>query len=127
MRRATHPVQSSPIVANGLPARTVRGRMPTPRTRQAVEVTRLGAGDPMLFAIRLPGPAPSRDYRMTMSRDDYQRYTGGRVAPEACVQAAFSFLLDCELAHDILPCFDIKVMNLYRRDFERCFRARMGA
>ena len=47
--------------------------------------------------------------------------TGGRITPVACIDAAFRFLLEREAKTDILPSFDLNVIQLYHANFEKEF------
>jgi hypothetical protein len=58
-------------------------------------------------------------HHVTLARAAYARQTGGKCSPEACVEAAFRFLLDRERRQSILPRFDIDAISQYFPEFER--------
>ena len=52
-------------------------------------------------------------YQVTLSFQDYDHWSHGRVPPEQVVRAAFRFLLDREPASAILSKFDCSVIRRY--------------
>ena len=56
-------------------------------------------------------------HRVTMTAQQQERFCPGR-SPEACLEAAFRFLLDREPAQAILGQFDITVIGKYFPEFE---------
>lgn len=86
-----------------------------------IEVRSVGeAGSLELEAIVHEGHGETR-HHVTMSRDTYQRLTGGKSTPEQCVEAAFTFLLEREPKESILRRFDLTVISRYFPEFEREF------
>jgi hypothetical protein len=86
-----------------------------------IEVRSVGEGGSFEFeAIVHEGEGESR-HQVTMSRDTYQRLTGGKSTPEQCVAAAFAFLLEREPKEAILRRFNLTVIARYFPDFEREF------
>ena len=86
-----------------------------------IEVRSVGeAGSLELEAIVHEGHGETR-HHVTMSRDTYQRLTGGKSTPEQCVEAAFTFLLEHEPKELILRRFDLTVISRYFPEFEREF------
>jgi len=79
-----------------------------------------GEGSFKLEVIVHEGEGETR-HHVTMSRDTYQRLTGGKSTPEQCVQAAFAFLLEREPKEAILRRFNLTVIARYFPDFEREF------
>ncbi len=77
--------------------------------------------DPMVFNVVVSDSAGSTRHRVTLGNGTYQKLTGGKVTPDECVKAAFKFLLERESKSDILPSFDINVINLSFSSFEREF------
>ncbi len=75
----------------------------------------------MVFNVVVSDSAGSTKHRVTLTDATYQRLTGGRITPDACVEAAFRFLLERESKSDILPSFDINVINMSFPSFEREF------
>ena len=87
-----------------------------------IEIEEKGRGaDQTIFNVVLSDSAGQTHHRVTLSDDTYQRLTGGRITPTACVDAAFRFLLEREAKSDILASFDINVIQLYFANFERDF------
>ncbi len=78
-------------------------------------------GDHAVFHVVVSDSAGKTEHRVTLSDETYQRLTGGRVAPDACVHAAFRFLLERETKSDILPSFDLNVIQLYYSNFDKEF------
>ena len=84
-----------------------------------IELRRTGAGDPLEFeAIVREGGGETR-HRVTLTRETCRRLTAGEHTPEACVEAAFRFLLEREPKEAILGRFDLTEIARYFPDFER--------
>ena len=75
----------------------------------------------MVFNVTVSDSAGSTQHRVTLTDATYQRLTGGKVDPVACVESAFKFLLERESKSDILPSFDINVINMSFPSFEKEF------
>jgi hypothetical protein len=84
-----------------------------------IEVRRREAVDPLEFEVAVREEAGETRHRVTLSQRDYRRLTAGRCTPEACVEAAFRFLLDREPKESILPRFDLMLIARYFPEFER--------
>ncbi len=84
-----------------------------------IEVTRLKSGDPLIFQVVVREGGGESRHEVTLSRPDYERLAGGRHSPEACIHAAFRFLLDREPKEAILRRFDVSVIARYFPEFER--------
>jgi hypothetical protein len=78
-------------------------------------------GDHAVFNVVVSDSAGRTQHRVTLSDETYQRLTGGRITPVACIDAAFRFLLEREAKTDILPSFDLNVIHLYHANFEKEF------
>jgi len=78
-------------------------------------------GEPHRFEVVIQAPGGETNYQVTMSRDVFERLSGGQATPEACVRAAFLFLLDREPKEAILRSFDIAVIERYFPEFFRDF------
>ena len=88
--------------------------------RPTVEVEQKPAEDGcFVFSVSIADSAGRTHHRVTLHDDAYQRLTGGRITPLACVEAAFRFLLERETKSDILPSFDLNVLQLYFASFEK--------
>jgi hypothetical protein len=77
--------------------------------------------DLMVFNVAVSDSAGRTQHRVTLNDDTYRRLSGGKITPVACVEAAFRFLLEREAKSDILPSFDINVIQLYFSNFEKEF------
>lgn len=75
------------------------------------------------FLVRIEDAEGESQHDVTLTREVYDRLTGGKYAPETCVEAALRFLLDREPKESILPRFDIGVISRYFPEFEREFPA----
>ena len=84
-----------------------------------IEVRRVAGDDPLAFEVVVrEGKGESR-HQVTMSRAMCERLTAGTYTPEACLEAAFRFLLDREPKESILGRFDVTVISRYFPEFER--------
>ncbi|MFA9462034.1 hypothetical protein [Thiohalorhabdus methylotrophus] len=83
-----------------------------------IEVSRLGDGDPMELEVTVQEGGGQSRHRVTFSSEQQRRICGGK-EPEACVEAAFRFLLDREPKEAILSNFDVSVISKYFPDFEQ--------
>jgi hypothetical protein len=78
-------------------------------------------GEPRHFEVVIQDRDGETNYQVTMSRAVFERLSGGQATPEACVQAAFLFLLDREPKEAILRNFDVAVIERYFPEFFRAF------
>ena len=83
-----------------------------------IEVDRTADGDPLEFEVTVTERRGSTRHRVTMSRSTYEKLGGGQATPEACIEAAFAFLLDREPKESILQSFDVTVIGRYFPEFE---------
>ena len=84
-----------------------------------IEVVRSGDGDPMLFDVTVKDGKSESRHRVTMAAQTFERLSAAKHAPEACIEAAFRFLLDREPKESILQSFDVTVISRYFPEFER--------
>ena len=77
--------------------------------------------DTAVFSVTISDSAGATTHRITLRDETYQRLTGGKVTPTECIDAAFRFLLEREAKTDILPSFDVNVIQLYFSNFEKDF------
>ena len=84
-----------------------------------IHVRCIGEGDPMAFEAFIREGGSETRHQVTLARAMYERLTGGGQTPEACVEAAFRFLLDREPKESILASFDLSVISRYFPEFER--------
>ncbi|MEM7682266.1 MAG: hypothetical protein AAF288_09960 [Planctomycetota bacterium] len=71
------------------------------------------------YQVRVFAQGRTHDYRVTLSFQDYDLWSRGRVAPERVAKAAFAFLLEREPADAILPKFDCSVIRRYFPEVDR--------
>ncbi len=86
-----------------------------------VKITQTKLDDPFEFTVTLKGSGGETQHEVTMTQFTYEKLTGSQVSPEACVQAAFDFLLEREPQESILTSFDITVISTYYPAFETEF------
>ena len=77
--------------------------------------------DLMVFNVAVSDSAGKTQHRVTLSDDTYRRLTDGKITPVQCVEAAFRFLLEREAKSDILPSFDVNVIQMSFSNFEKEF------
>ena len=71
------------------------------------------------FQVEIIQGKSRTSHQVTMSKATYEKLTGGKVTPEACVQKSFEFLLEQEPKESILRQFDITEISYYFPDFEQ--------
>lgn len=79
------------------------------------------AQDPMVFNVVVSDSVGETQHRVTLKDDTYRRLTDSKFTPVECVEAAFRFLLEREAKSDILPSFDINVIQMSFANFEKEF------
>ncbi len=84
-----------------------------------IEVKRTGDGDPLEFDVVVREGRGESRHHVTMARDTYERITAGNATPEACIEAAFRFLLEHEPKELILGRLDVTVISRYFPEFEQ--------
>jgi hypothetical protein len=82
-----------------------------------IDVTCTSDSDPLTFDVTVKESDGSSRHQVTMSRDTAARLAGSH-APEACIEAAFRFLLDREPKESIMGRFDVTVISRYFPEFE---------
>jgi hypothetical protein len=82
-----------------------------------IEVNVIRSNDHFEFDVRVEENSSETQHRVTMTRSDYRKLTGGRVTPAQCIEAAFKFLLDREPKESILSRFDVTVISRYFPNF----------
>lgn len=65
------------------------------------------------YAVRVFDSGRTHDYAVTLSFQDYDLWSRGRVAPSRVVETAFKFLLANEPAASIMNKFDCSVIRRY--------------
>ncbi|MEM6750708.1 MAG: hypothetical protein AAF612_09585 [Planctomycetota bacterium] len=71
------------------------------------------------YQVRVFAQGQTHDYQVTLSFQDYDLWSRGRVAPAKVVEAAFGFLLEREPAGAILSKFDCSVIRRYFAEVDR--------
>jgi hypothetical protein len=84
-----------------------------------IEVIRTQAADPLQFAVTVTEGRSQSRHQVTLAQGECERLGKGCHAPEACIEAAFRFLLDREPKESILARFDVSVIQRYFPEFER--------
>ena len=77
--------------------------------------------EPRQFEVVIRDWSGETHYQVTLSARDFERLSDGKATPEACVRAAFRFLLDREPKDSILRRFDVSVIERYFPEFFREF------
>ncbi len=75
----------------------------------------------MVFSVEVSDSAGRTHHRVTLMETTYQRLTGGKITPIACIEAAFRFLIERQSKGDILPSFDLNVLQLSHANFDKEF------
>jgi hypothetical protein len=78
------------------------------------------------FRVTISENATRSSHRVTLQREDYDRLTAGKVAPEELVRMSFEFLLEREPKESILSRFDLMVIARYFPAFEREMNRRLS-
>ena len=83
-----------------------------------IEVRKLEDFPKARFEVTVTGRAVTH-HQVTVSKDYYEKLTGGRVAPERLVEKSFEFLLARESNTSILSEFNLKVISRYFPEYEQ--------
>jgi len=65
------------------------------------------------YPVRVFAQGKTHEFDVTLSFQDYNLWSGGRVPPSQVVQAAFKFLLMNEGPEEIMARFDCSVIRRY--------------
>ncbi len=84
-----------------------------------IQVRRTGEGNPLQFEVIVREAKGETRHDVTMSRKTCERLTGGKHAPEHCLEAAFRLLLYREPKESIVGRFDVTVISRYFPEFVR--------
>jgi phosphatidylethanolamine-binding protein (PEBP) family uncharacterized protein len=72
-----------------------------------------------VFEVEVVEGGSRTSHTVVMTKDAYQRLTGGACPPEECVRHSFEFLLEREPKESILRKFDITRIGYYFPEYER--------
>ncbi|MGH8246002.1 MAG: hypothetical protein ACREUU_06175 [Gammaproteobacteria bacterium] len=86
-----------------------------------IRISTLSGADPMTFEVGVDEGGEVTRHRVTMASATWRDLCGGTSTPEACIEAAFRFLLEREAKESILGSFDVTVISRYFPDFDRKF------
>ena len=92
-----------------------------------IGVTRKAGTDPLTFDVVVREGSGESRHHVTMTRAMSERLAGSERTPEACIEAAFRFLLEREPKESILAQFDVSVIQRYFPEFERELPRYLGA
>lgn len=70
------------------------------------------------FRVRLIEGKSETRHQVTVTPEDYQRLTGGKVDAAQLVRRSFEFLLENEPKESILQKFDLSVIRRYFPEYE---------
>jgi hypothetical protein len=71
------------------------------------------------YQLQVEDGGQNHEYEVTLSWQDYDLWSRGRVAPEKVVRTAFEFLLEREPATMIMSRFDCSVIRRYFPEVDR--------
>jgi hypothetical protein len=91
-----------------------------------IDLQAAAEGQGWAFEVTVSDGSSSTTHRVTMTRDDYERLTGGTCPPDELVRRSFEFLLEREAKESILRRFDITVISRYFPEYEREIRRSIG-
>lgn len=85
-----------------------------------INVTEIRSGiDSFEYDVEVIENGSSTRHRVEVGKEDYEKLTGGRIAPGTLVEKSFEFLLEREPKESILRSFDLNVISKYFRDYPR--------
>ncbi len=82
-------------------------------------MSRRAGTEPPAFDVVVSEAGSESRHHVTLSRASAERWAQAGHTPEACIAAAFRFLLDREPKEAILARFDLSVISRYFPEFER--------
>ena len=82
--------------------------------------------DPQEFQVIIEGADKSKTaHDIQVSKETYQRLTGGIKGTEELVRASFEFLLEREAKESILKSFDLSEIQTYFPEYETVISAQL--
>ncbi|MBL7064066.1 MAG: hypothetical protein ISS49_07625 [Anaerolineae bacterium] len=85
----------------------------------SIEINKSKRDDTYEFQITVKEGRGETHHRVTLSKANYERLTGGKASPETLVTESFRFLLEREPKESILRSFDLTVIGRYFPEYER--------
>lgn len=83
--------------------------------------------DPQEFQVIIEGADKSKTtHDVRISKETYQRLTGGIKGAEELVRASFEFLLEREAKESILKSFDLSKIQTYFPEYETVISAQLA-
>jgi len=89
----------------------------------SIEVVSSQTGGGWVARVTVSDRGSSREFEVTVTRDELARLDPGAAEPAALVRRAFEFLLTREPKELILPRFGLAVISRYFPEFEAEMRA----
>jgi hypothetical protein len=90
-----------------------------------IEVQASDKGNAYEFQVTVSEWGNQTRHRVSLSKADYERLTGGQASPEYLVRESFRFLLEREPKESILRSFDLTVISRYFPEYERQVKKRL--
>ncbi|MEX0799774.1 MAG: hypothetical protein WD379_00985 [Dehalococcoidia bacterium] len=87
-----------------------------------IEVRIEEADDGWTAVVEVSEDGGQTTHRVAVTRDAYDRLSGGAVTPEELVRRSFEFLLEREPKESILREFDLTVISRYFPEYEEEIR-----
>lgn len=85
-----------------------------------INVTEIRSGaDSFEYDVEVIENGSSTRHRVEVGKEDYEKLTGGCVAPGTLVEKSFEFLLEREPKESIQRSFDLNVISKYFRDYPK--------
>ena len=82
--------------------------------------------DNLKFRVRIVEAGSETSHDVTVSTNDYKKFSGSKVESEELVRRSFEFLLEREPKESILTRFDLSVIGRYFPEFEAEIKRRLS-
>jgi hypothetical protein len=92
-----------------------------------IEVSSTETSDGWMMNVTISDGGGETRHQVTLSREDYERLSGGAGSAAELVRASFEFLLEREPKESILHRFDLTVISRYFPEYSEEIRKRVGA
>jgi len=90
-----------------------------------IQVKKSERDDTYEFRVTVSERGSETRHRVTLSKSDFERLTGGEASLEELVTESFRFLLEREPKESILSTFDLTVIGRYFPEYEREIKKRL--